>query len=216
LPQAFAVGIAVAVLAALGVVGWLVARHFDAEEIAEAIGTHGRAWYAVPVTLLAFVVLSTILVPVLGMTVVAGFVLGPWRGAACALAGAMCAAALGFWIGRRLGRDFVERLGVRVRGFSHRLGENGVLGTFLMRKVPAPFVIVNMVAGASRLRFRDFMLGTLLGMGVMVCLLAVFGHQLSEGMRGQRPTGLALGAAAVVLVLLVVANRVAKRRGREP
>ena len=52
------------------------------------------------------------------------------------------------------------------------------MAVFVARKIPAPYTLVNLVAGASRIRFLDFLLGTLLGMGTGVVALAVFGYQL--------------------------------------
>ena len=42
----------------------------------------------------------------------------------------------------------------------------------------APFTVINLVAGASHIRFRDFALGTLLGMAPGVLALTVFSDQV--------------------------------------
>lgn len=207
-----AAGIAVVLIVAL-VVGWRVLpESFSVENVAASLEPHGRRWYAVPIAVLAFTVLSYLLLSVLAMTVVAGWVFGPWLGAACALSGCLCSAAAGFWTGRWLGKETVERLGTRVRRVSRDIGENGVLAVFLVRKIPAPFTLVNIIAGASRIRFRDFMLGTLLGMGSLVILLAVFGDGLRQGLAGENLNGLAVAIATVLLVVVIVVNHVAKKR----
>jgi uncharacterized membrane protein YdjX (TVP38/TMEM64 family) len=203
--------VAVAGLAGLAAL-WQLAPDNFLERVATALEPHAHSWYALPLAVLAFVVLSFLMLSVLAMTVVAGWVFGPWLGGACALAGCVASAAAGFWVGRWLGRERVERLGERVRRISKGLGENGVLAAFLLRKIPAPFTLVNIVAGASRIRFRDFLLGTVLGMGAIVILLAVFGDGLRHGLRGEAPTGAALAIAAVLLVLVFVMNRILKRR----
>jgi uncharacterized membrane protein YdjX (TVP38/TMEM64 family) len=199
---------------AFAVGAYLLIRHFDLEAVAAALEPLGRHWYALPLAVLAFVVLSMLMLSVLAMTVIAGWVFGPWLGSVCGLAGSLCSAATAFWIGRRLGQTAIEKLGARVRNISRDLGENGVLAAFLLRKIPAPFTIVNMIAGASRIRFRDFMLGTLLGMGAVVVLLAVFGDGLRQGLQGGSPTGPVLATGAALLVVAIVLNAVVKRRRR--
>lgn len=203
---------AIAVLLAAAGLVYLLAQHVDVERVAATLEPHGRSWYAVPLAVLAFTVLSFLMVSVMAMSAVAGWVFGPWLGAACALAGSLSSAAAGFWLGRWIGQDKIERLGQRVRNLSRDLGDNGILAVFLLRKIPAPFTLVNVIAGASRIRFRDFMIGSLLGMGAIVTLLAVFGDGLRQGLQGERPTVPAIAIGAVLLVAVVILNRAVKRR----
>ena len=60
------------------------------------------------------------------------------------------------------------------------LRRNGTLAVFLIRKVPLPFVLVNFMLGASPVGYREFLIGTALGMTAMVVGLAGFGYQLAE------------------------------------
>jgi phospholipase D1/2 len=57
----------------------------------------------------------------------------------------------------------------------HELGSNADAWSMAgLRLIPiAPFTVVNLLAGAARVRLRDFLLGTLIGMGpgiVLICL----------------------------------------------
>src|SRR5581483_4262455 len=47
----------------------------------------------------------------------------------------------------------------------------------------APFTVVNVVAGASHLGLRDYLLGTLIGMAPGIALTVVFSHNLAEAIR---------------------------------
>ena len=67
---------------------------------------------------------------------------------------------------------------------------NTTLAVFFVRKVPAPFTLVNIAIGATAVRYVDFILGTLLGMGVMVIALAGFGYQLTQAWRNPSPASL--------------------------
>ena len=64
-----------------------------------------------------------------------------------------------------------------------------------------PFTIVNLIAGASRIRLRDFVLGSFLGLLPGVCAVTVLKDRLQGAMRDPTPTNVAtlVGAGLVVL-----------------
>jgi uncharacterized membrane protein YdjX (TVP38/TMEM64 family) len=163
------------------------------ERLSAWLAPHREAWYALPATLAAFVVLGQLMVSVLVLVFATGLVFGPWMGTAYALAGALSSATASFWLGRWIGGRTVERLGgERVRALSRSFARNGILAVFLVRKIPAPFALVNLVAGSSGLRFRDFLLGTLLGMGPMIVALGAFGPQVVDVFRDPSPRSIGL------------------------
>lgn len=106
------------------------------------------------------------LVPVILLVVATVVVFGPLLGLAYAWSGLLLGAAIGFWLGKRVPRDLTRRLaGKRLNRISRRLAQGGLRSMFAVRLFPvAPFPVVNMVAGASRVRPRHYLLGTLLGM----------------------------------------------------
>jgi uncharacterized membrane protein YdjX (TVP38/TMEM64 family) len=93
------------------------------------------------------------------------------------------------------------------------LRRNGTLAVFLARKIPAPFALTNVVVGASSVRYRDFIVGTVLGMGAIVVALAGFGFQLTRMLRDPSPSTLALALVfvSVPLTLAWVINRALQR-----
>ena len=124
----------------------------------------------------AYVIGGLMLVPVtllIGATVL---VFGPVEGALYAIVGALASAASTYAIGRMLGRDLVRRLAGRgLNALSRRLAKRGLLAMTLVRLLPlAPFSVVNAVAGASHIGWRDFLLGTLFGMVPGILVIATF------------------------------------------
>jgi uncharacterized membrane protein YdjX (TVP38/TMEM64 family) len=204
-------------LAAISIVGWTTDPASAAaalQEFSDWIAPHRLAWYALPVVAVAFVVLGLAMVPVLLLVTVTGIAFGPVLGPLYAMAGCLASASIGFAIGRWTGLGRVERIGGhRATRVMHTLERNGTLAVFLMRKVPAPFLIANIVAGASRVRYRDFFVGTLLGMTAVVVALAGFGYQLTAILR--HPSPMTMLAAAVFvgipLTLAWVINRMLKQ-----
>ena len=191
---------------------WIPVTSLDPDEMSAWVEPHRYQWYALPVVMAAFAVLG--LVPVLLLITATGIAFGPLLGPIYAMAGCLTSASIGFGIGRLLGLDRVVQLGgERVTTVTHALRRNGTLAVFLVRKVPAPFMLVNIVIGASTVRYPDFLLGTVLGMGAIVIALAGFGYQLTQAFRDPSPATVAMTAVfvGVPLTLAWFINRVLRR-----
>jgi uncharacterized membrane protein YdjX (TVP38/TMEM64 family) len=209
--------VAVLLICALGIAAWnwlpFAALHPD--EVSAWAEPHRHAWYALPMVMLAFIGLG--LFPVLLLITATGIAFGPILGPIYAMAGCLASASMGFAIGRWLGVRRVERLGgERILRITRALNRNATLAVFFVRKVPAPFTLVNIVIGASTVRYVDFILGTLLGMGALVVALAGFGYQLMQALRNPSPVTLSATAlfVAVPLTLAWFINR-ALRHARD-
>ena len=183
-------------------------------QVSDWFAPHRYAWYALPVVVCAYVALGLALVPVLLLVAATGIAFGPWLGPIYAMAGCMASASTGFAIGRRVGFKRIERIGgPRVTRIGRALERNGTLAIFLLRKVPAPFLLANIVAGASKVRYRDFVAGTLLGMGAFVVALAGFGYQATNAFRNPSPLTV-MGAALMIGVPLFLAWFINRQLGR--
>jgi uncharacterized membrane protein YdjX (TVP38/TMEM64 family) len=166
-----------------------------------------------------FVVLGLALVPVMLLIAATGIAFGPLLGPVYAMAGCLASASAGFAIGRVMGLPRVRQLGgERVTRVAGVLKRNGTLAVFLVRKVPVPFALANIVVGASSVHYRDFIIGTVLGMGAFVVGLAGFGYQLTEAVEDPSPRTV-LGAAMFVIVpltlALIINHRVRRMRASE-
>jgi phospholipase D1/2 len=191
---------------------WLPVTAVAPGEISAWVEPHRYAWYALPMVMLAFIALG--LVPVLLLITLTGIAFGPVLGPIYAMAGCLASASIGFGIGRWLGLDRVTRLGgARVTAVTGALRRNGTLAVFLARKVPAPFILTNVVIGASTVRYRDFIVGTVLGMGAIVIALAGFSYQLTQALENPTPVTVltALVFVGVPLTLAWFINRALRR-----
>ena len=114
----------------------------------------------------AYVLGSLLMVPITVLITLTILVFGIYDGFIFAVAGAVISSIITYWLGRVLGRDVVRSLaGNKVTGLSQKLGRRGILSTFVIRLMPiAPYSVVNIVAGASHIRFTDFIIGTVLGL----------------------------------------------------
>lgn len=123
----------------------------------------------------AYVLGSLLMVPITVLITLTVLVFGIYDGFLFALLGAVISGVITYWLGRVLGRDVVRSLaGDKVTTLSRKLGRRGILSTFVVRLMPiAPYSVVNVVAGASHIRFLDFIIGTALGL--LPGMLAIVG-----------------------------------------
>jgi uncharacterized membrane protein YdjX (TVP38/TMEM64 family) len=175
--------------------------------VREAQQLHGSHLGALAIVVV-YALAASVSVPVTLLIAVSGFVFGALAGSLYALSGTLISAALTYYAGASLGHDAVRRLaGTRINRLSERLGSKGLIAVVIARVVPvAPFTVLNLVAGASHIGFRDYMLGTLLGMTPGIVLATSFAHQLVAAVHHPSPAGLALVAAiGAVLVGMSIA-----------
>jgi uncharacterized membrane protein YdjX (TVP38/TMEM64 family) len=165
----------------------------------------------------SYVLAGVMVVPVMLLIAVTGIVFGPVQGSLYALAGTLASAMATYGIGHWLGRDTVRRLlGARVNRLSQRIAARGIIAMMVIRMLPvAPFSVVNVIAGASHIRFRDFAIGTLLGMLPGIAMTVTFVHHLAEAVRRPSAGTVAVLAAvaAIIFATALVLRRLIKRRG---
>ncbi len=162
-----------------------------------------------------FVLGGFLMVPVTAMIVVSVLIFDPLAGYAYALAGSILSAVAAYGVGAGLGRDSVRQLaGERINHVSRHLAKRGLLTILVVRVVPvAPFTIINLVAGASHIRFRDFALGTLFGMAPGIFGITLVTDRAAAAIRS--PDGgtiltLVLVAAVVVAIGYLLSRRLLK------
>ena len=106
-----------------------------------------------------------------------GVLFGPVAGSLLALAVALTAAALTFFAGRLLGRDFVarERAGRRLTDVQGWLRDEGCWRGRVAVAPAGPYGLTGYVYGASTVRARDYFLGTLVAATPSAISYAILG-----------------------------------------
>ncbi|MBB3190496.1 TVP38/TMEM64 family protein [Halomonas cerina] len=145
------------------------------------VAWHDEPW-AVLVVMAVYAGASLVMFPLSLLVALTGLLFGPWWGFGYALAGTLTASILTWWVGRRLGRDALLRHGGKhLHGLSRYLSGRGIRTMTLVNLLPlAPFTLTNMMAGAFRLRFRDYMIGSTLGIVPGLAGVTLLGSQLGE------------------------------------
>jgi uncharacterized membrane protein YdjX (TVP38/TMEM64 family) len=153
--------------------------------------------------MLAFVIGGLLMVPVTLLIAATGIVFGTFPGAWYAMAGSLLSAAAGYLVGVMLGRDAVRRMmGARISRLSVRIARRGVIAMIIVRTLPlAPYSVVNIVAGASHIRWRDYLIGTAIGMLPGIFLTTTFADYLVMAIR--TPSEQTLGVLLIIVLLLI-------------
>jgi phospholipase D1/2 len=176
------VGVLLALLGLSVLVAYLSLSHVALSNLSTRLAEDRYAWWAPVLVILAFVAFSV--VPVMLLVSLTGIAFGPVLGPLYAMTGCLASASTAFAIGRWIGPHHLNRWGgERMRRLLGLVRRNGTLAVFLIRKIPLPFVLVNVMLGASAVGYREFVIGTALGMSAVVVGLAGLGYQLAETWR---------------------------------
>lgn len=167
----------------------------------------------------AFIAGGLLVVPVVLLIAVTVLAFGAQWGFVYAITGMTLSAVVTFGIGRLLGHRLVNHLsGSRLYRVSRALAARGIVAVVVLRLLPvAPFSIVNAVAGASHIRFRDFLLGTVIGELPGLVSLALFIDQVMETVRrpGLGSLGMLAAIAGLIGLTVLGAGRWVAAQSRE-
>ncbi len=212
-----AVGIAVPI-----VFGLLVGRALSPWLPQFAAWVHTMGVWAPIAFLAAYVAVCLLMLPAFMLTMVAGAVFGVTKGSLLVMAGALIGGTSAFLLARYVAREQVARRVAKnptLSAIDRVVGEDGLRLVFLLRLSPAvPFVLTNYALGVTRVKLRDFMLGTF-GLTPIVLTYAAYGSASGAGPKadGSSPVSgpvLAVGIIATVGLGLILA-RIARRAMQE-
>lgn len=168
---------------------------------------------------LVFLVISILrpvfFLPVTPFTISSGFLFGFWQGLLLSTIGTTISSAMTFIISRYLFHDYVRtRLVGRYQLLDKAMECQGWRYVMFFRMIPIlPYDLVGYVAGASTIRFRDYMIGSMLGELPGAVVLVFFGSTLDK--IGSNMFYGSLLLAVVVLLAPEVIRRVANRRNEQ-
>jgi phospholipase D1/2 len=123
--------------------------------------------------------------------------------------GALCAATVAFIVARHLVNDaVVKRLPERLRRYEERLTTHGLRTVLIIRLVFFMMPATHWLLGASRIRFRDLLLGTALGLFPGVLLLVAMGNGLLADWTAAQPW---IWASIGILIAIQVVRHLQRR-----
>jgi uncharacterized membrane protein YdjX (TVP38/TMEM64 family) len=171
----------------------------------------------------AYVIGSLAFIPGAVLTLIAGAVFGLARGIPLVFASAVLGSSAAFALARTVARERVARWlarDPRASAVSDAVAARGLLIVILLRLSPVfPYNVLNYALGASRIRYRDFLIGSV-GMLPGTVLYTYYGKVVGDvtalATGTAPPRGpeyyvlLAVGLAATVLLTLVITRAARK------
>ena len=179
-------GVGLLVIVVLLGVMWQVLQRYDLltqARLSEFIA-YIRQWRTAPwmfaAVMATYASALLVMFPLSLLVVVTGLLFGPIWGLVYATLGTLTSSIVSYWVGHWLGREALMRYGGRhLRGLSGYLSKRGIRTMTVINLLPlAPFTLTNMLAGAFHLKFRDYMIGSTLGIVPGLAAVILLGSQL--------------------------------------
>lgn len=196
-------------------------RTWTVEAVAwvHSLGMLGAAVYAI-----IYVLATVLMIPGSVLTLSAGFLYGALWGTILVSPASVLGSTLAFLLGRSFARKWIQRRiaqNSRFAAIDDAVGENGFKVVFLLRLSPIfPFALLNYALGLTRVRLRDYVLGSFLGMLPGTFLYVYFGSSvanLAALASGKAAHGgpwehvLFWGGLAATLLVVVLVTRTARQ-----
>ncbi len=159
-----------------------------------------------PVLFILMYAIGSLAAPVTPFTVAGAVIFGKFYGMFYNLAGDILGASIAFFLGRYflhgVARNFLE---TKLPWLDRKAAEEGFSVIFYLRIFWFPFIVLNYAAGATRIRFREYLLGTTLGLLPPVFIVTYFIGAMKELLAAyRRPTDLlTLDTLAPVALLIL-------------
>jgi len=168
-------------------------------------------------SIVVFLVISTIrpiavVIPITLITLIAGSLYGPVYGFILAMVSIIISSNVAFLISRYLGKSFIEKL-VKKKAdkINLRVEKSGFKIIFFMRISGVfPLDILSYTAGLTKVRYRDFMLATILGSMMETFSVANMGHNIKNPLS----PGFIISVALVLITVGIplIYNKLHKQR----
>lgn len=184
-----------------------------AEELLTDSGPVGPALFVV-----VFALTHPVGLPSVALTFAAGLVWPAPSAVLLSWAGGMVGTFVAFWFGRWVGRDWVSaRLPARLRRYDEQLERRAIVTVTLVRSFTYLPPAADWFFGVSRIRVRQFVVGTAVGIVPPTVVIVLAGEGITRWVGDGGPSVVIAGAAlaAVLPVALLVRRRVLRRRASE-
>jgi uncharacterized membrane protein YdjX (TVP38/TMEM64 family) len=138
-------------------------------------------FWAPVIFILIYTIGICLFVPGTVLTTIGAAIFGAYWGFLYVLIAAVLGASAAFFIGRYLGRDFAASIiGDRLRRYDEAIARNGFATVLYLRLIYFPFTAMNFGMGLTRVRFRDYFWGTVLGIIAGTFIITFFVGTIKE------------------------------------
>jgi uncharacterized membrane protein YdjX (TVP38/TMEM64 family) len=180
-------------------------------------GALQNRWWGPGAFLAIYALACLAALPATPFTLAGGVVFGVWKGTVLNVTGATLGAALAFLAARVLGREAVASLlkgkFKTLEGLDQKAQKSGFQIILNLRLLPVvPFNALNFGAGLTRIRFRDFLAGTALGIIPGAFVYTYSADAIASGVAGEgKKAFYRILIAGALLALLSAAPKLLSR-----
>jgi uncharacterized membrane protein YdjX (TVP38/TMEM64 family) len=160
---------------------WNILKKFNLYSLQRYINSYGS--YSAPIYIIIFALRTLLLVfPFTVMVLLAGGLFGPRKGFFYSMIAIFISANIAFFISRYFGKSTVQKLlKGKVDKLDLKIEKNGFRIIFFMRaSFIFPYDILNYAAGLTKVKYRDFILGIMLGVIPETYSLTFLGGNVSH------------------------------------
>lgn len=161
-----------------------------------------------PILFTAIFVLRTFFVifPYTIMAVIGGKIFGPTLGIFLSLIGVFLSSSMAFLISRHIGVSFFEkRLKGSLFSLEDRIEKSGSKIIFLLRlSMLFPFDIISFTAGVTKIKYRNFIIGTILGVIPEVVTLNVLGSNIGNPLSKRFYLSIVLVVIFIIFIPIII------------
>ncbi|WP_207723603.1 TVP38/TMEM64 family protein [Paeniclostridium hominis] len=178
----------------------LLNMNINSKDIQAYVSSFGKLAPLVYIIMFALVPLT--LFPDSVLAIGGGLIFGLFKGYIYTLIGALIGASLSFYISRKLGRNFVKKLTKeKLDGIESMINSKGFFVVLMLRLIPLfPFDIISYGAGLTSIKYKDFLLATIIGTIPGILVFTNIGAQsVNIGSNG-------FYMSIMALILLVIAS----------
>lgn len=178
----------------------------EPEKLAEFTAPLRESGFGPLYLMASFILGGLLMVPVTAMILATALIYASWTGFFYSLAGALISAAVTYAVGAILWKSTVQKIaGKRLETINRYMQKQGTLVIAILRVVPvAPFTVINMVAGSSKIGFRSYSIGTVLGMAPGILAINVFADQLKKLVSDPNIYSILIAAGVIILIVLMI------------
>ncbi len=179
---------------------------FKPASIASWFQTFGQSVYAIPATFGIYVLSAFVNVPQLMLHTGVVLTFGPVIGSLVAWIATLISASFNFWLGQRMGADRISKISSgNMTKVLRLIRKHGFLASMGVRIVPTgPFILVNMVAGVTHMKFSHFFVGTAIGIIPKIAIVVFLSEGVKATVTGKGPIYVAIVVAIALIWMGII------------
>lgn len=201
--------VVIAILAVLILNNRELIHHISIRHIREFILKYGK--FSAMIFVIIYSLKPILLViPASWMTIAAGSIFGPFAAFTLSMIGCFFGGTLAFYLSRILGKPFVDKmLKGKAMELDDRIEKEGFIIVLLMRlSIIFPFDALSYAAGLTKVKYKDFIVGTMLGVIPEMISYSFIGKRLGRPFS----RGLIVSILATIIIAVIAAYIYKKRK----